>query len=244
MPTYVSTSRNQFRVPAGAVNDPPDVPGYMLTAQQDVDDRVGVGGAEYCATATALLAIPSSRRFLGKLAYRADTDTVYRYMGAGNTAVGANNATAAWQGWSKPATPITGISMANVTVGASTVTGLWGIAEGLFWLDFAFTAGTGFALGGGGDVAITIPSPVVAMYGGGSGQYQKAGSVAAGQQVALACYGVGTAGQSTTAIRLRALVGPATAGQATTQNILASAIGSTVTDTFQVHFSAPSALNA
>lgn len=236
MPTYVTTSRNQFRVPAGAVNDPPDVPGYMLTAAQDADDRLGVGGAEYCANAAAVAAIPSGRRFIGKLVYRADNDTVYRYVGAGNTAIGSSAPTSAWQSWNKPPTAFTP-TLATLTL--TSIIALYGISEGLVWFD---VVGTVTAIGSTtADTQInSLPAAIVGALGSGSGQYQKAGSTANNSQVELAVYGIGTIGQSATSLRVRARYANAAPG-AVTANILGSVITPASGDTMQLHYSGPSA---
>lgn len=236
MATYSLSSRNQLRSPSGAVGEPPDGPGGMATLRDDVDNYLGTGGAEYCAGAAQVTAIPSSRKFVGKLAYRADTDCVYRWVGNGNTAVGANGASNGWQAWSKPPTAFT---PTWTGVGMTTSTGFFGISEGLAWFD---VVGTVTAIASTTvDVTLgSLPTPIVGMLGSGTGQYLKAGSTGNNNQVDLAVYGIGAAGQNSTSIRVRARVAP-TAGAAVTANILGSAITQASGDLMHVQYSGPAA---
>lgn len=244
MPTYRTTARTQLRSPSGAVGEAPDGPGAMATMLDDVDNYLGVGGAEYAANLTALQAIPAGRKFLGKLAYRADIDTVFRWVGLGNTAVGANAASNGWQAWSRPPTAFSpsysGIGFTSPT----TNVGLWGIAEGLIWLDtYTQNGPTTSTPSGTNDATLTAPDSLVSQMGEGGGTWATGGATSANAQSDLVVQAVGTAGTGITVLRIRARVASA-AGASVKQNLLGASVTPGVGDWISVHFRGPSGRTA
>lgn len=243
MVSYRSTSRNQIRTPAGAVGDPPDVPGYLATFADDTDNFLGVGGAEYCASAAAMTAIPTSRRFIGKLVYRADLDIVFRYVGTGNTALGSADTTHPWQAFDKPPTPYTP-TFANLS-GTNSVTGLWGINAGVAWATAEVVSGSGWAITAGADVTCSVPTSILSSFTTGRGLFYKGGLTSNGNLIDLVAFvpgpGVGAAGS----FRIRALAQSGTAaGAATSANQMGSVITTGSGDRFDIEAHSPCALVA
>lgn len=245
--TWALTSRNQFRTPSGAVGEAPDEPGELKQLGQDIDDRLGNGGAETVATIAAMQAIPASRRFLGKLVYVTATDTVYRYCGAGNITPVVSDApsSAAWLAWSKPLTAFTP-SWTNLPLGSTqSNSGLWGISEGFLWAAANYQGAAGTA-NSSADSTLTLPSPAIAGRGLGQGQYNAGGgSTSNNSQYTLKTQPVGSAFGSTTVLRVRALYYTTTGNQAVRENILGSVTGNgTAGDVLNVDFRGPSAAYA
>lgn len=113
------TSWNKIDMPTGAIGEPPDGPGQMQTIANEVDDRLGVGGAEWCTSFTAVASIPGSRTFEGKLAFAADDSSVWRYT-AGT-----------WIRWSRPVVPFTP-TLEGLTLADGTLSG-WNVySEGTY----------------------------------------------------------------------------------------------------------------
>jgi hypothetical protein len=244
MVTWLTSARNMFRSPSGATNEAPDGPGAFQALRDDVDNYLGVGGAEYCANAAAVAAIPSGRKFLGKLVYRADTDTTYRYVGAGNTAIGANAPTATWQAWHRP--PKAWNPTVTGYTGAVTIVGNSQIVAGRMFLDLALAAGPAFALTNA-ELAVTLGAneAVAGQMTHGSGFYQPANGSGSGVLVPLAFYTAGAAtGALATSARIRVpRVNTATSPQNVVLVFPFTAFGAgTTSDFFAVSLDAPSAL--
>lgn len=156
------------------------------------------------ADLTALLSTLTSLYFWPNVtkAYHEPSGITYLYVGAGNTALGANAPTSAWQAWSKPATAFTPTWLSGVTIGSSTATALWGISEGRLSVDVFVQAGTGYALTSSWS-AMTLPSPVAGQMSSGSGSYGPAGASSSGSPIPLQPFTVSNpAGISSTAIRI------------------------------------------
>lgn len=244
MPTYRTSGRNQFRTPLGAVGDPPDVPGYLATFSDDLDNYLGVGGAEYCAG--SVNSIPTSRRFVGKLAYYAPTDTVYRYVGAGGTALGASApAGAVWQAWEKPPTVYTP-TFSNMSPGTGPVQAVWGIAAGIAYAYVSVVSGSGYSITSGADVTISVPTNFIAGFVTGRGIYYRNGSTNNGSEYDLFPHvpGTGTAATGSFRVRVNSQTGTA-AGVAVGGYILGNQIVTPWTsDSFMVEARSPSGATA
>lgn len=244
MPQYTATTRNGFRYPAGAANDPPDVPGYMGTLAADVDSFLGVGGAEYCASSAAMSAIPTSRRFAGKLVYRADLDMYFRWGPAGSTVAGGSGST--WQGWHKAPTAYTPTitncgGTLNSTTGV-TASGFYGISAGQAWATAEVVSASGYSIVAGTDVTVSTPVLMMAAMTTGRGIYYRGGTTNSGSVWDLMTFIPGPAsnGYSST-FRVRAMaVVSATAGSQVSANQMGNVIPSPFTgDRWQVSASSP-----
>lgn len=238
MTSYRQTAYNDFETPSGAIGEAPDGPGAFQHVMDQVDARIGIGGSEYAGGGVA--AIPSSRLFIGKLAYWPAGDIVYRYVGTGNTPIGG---TSAWQGWQKPPTPYTP-TFTNLA-GSNSVTALWGISAGIAWATIQVISGSGYSITSGTDVTATIPTPILAGHTNGRGSYYRGGVTSNGSVIDLAVLAPGTL-SSIGSFRIRANVqSGTTAGAWISQNQLANAIPSPYTgDQFQIEVRSPSALVA
>lgn len=146
MPTYRTSSRNQFRTPLGAVGDPPDVPGYLATFADDLDNFLGRGGAEDAATTAARNAIPSSRTY---------TDKRVRVAADGVTYIWDSTAWRAWQSdWATYTPTLTGITLGN---GSYTAGPAWCFRDGLVFTYGQITLGSTSAVTGA--ILVSLPSP-------------------------------------------------------------------------------------
>lgn len=243
MVTYVQTTYNQLETPSGAVGEAPDGPGAFKHLSDQVDGRLGVGGAEYCANAAAMSAIPSSRLFKGKRVYRADLDIVFRYVGVGNTALGAADSTHPWQAFDKPPTPYTP-TFGNLS-GTNSVSALWGINAGVAWATAEVVSGSGWAITSGADVTMSIPTSILSAFTTGRGLFYKGGQTANGSLIDLVAFvpgpGVGAVGS----FRIRALAQTGTAaGAATGAYQLGNAIATAASDRFDIEAHSPCGLVA
>jgi hypothetical protein len=137
MVTYVSSTRNQFRSPSGAVNEAPDGPGAFQTLAQDIDDRIGWNGIEYAATTAIRDAIPTARKFTGKRVRVAADGITYVWSGTN------------WVPWESSPQNVP-ITTNNLTQGNGTVVhSQWwqnGILHGKWALTWGSTSGAGAAI--------------------------------------------------------------------------------------------------
>lgn len=209
---------------------------------QAMEKDMGLG-AQFCTNSADVAAIPSGSLYVGKMVYRADTDTVYRYVGVGNTALGSTDTTHPWQAWSKPAAAFTP-TWTSITIGSSTVLAQYGINAGVAWTAVNVATGASYAISSTtNDVAFTPPTSIVTGLAVGTGFYLRAGSSGNNSLVDLVTYPVGPNGQTANGIRIRAKYVNAAPGPVT-ENVLGSVITSSTTDSFQLALSAPSALVA
>lgn len=182
---------------------------------------------------------------LTKIFNQADNIT-YLYVGAGNTSLRSNAASAAWQAWSKEPTSFSPSLISGMTWGTGSTWGvaLWGISEGTLWVELGASAGTGYSLPSTtADFQFTLPSAGVGATGGGTGQYQKGGSTGAGSQVSMKSAVAGAAGALSVTCRIRGLyVNTATVPALVSDEVLGKVVGSgTTADTWQVGIRVPSA---
>lgn len=134
MSTYNTSAYNKLRSPSGAVGEPPDGPGGIAALRDDVDNYLGIGGAEYCATTAARDAIPSTRLFRAKLAYVAAGSTggnvVYRY-----------DPTYGWNPWESVPQNYTP-TFSNMTLGNGSIGGSYWWSSGVLHASIAITIGS------------------------------------------------------------------------------------------------------
>lgn len=166
----------------------------------------------------------------------------YLFVGAGNVQaiIGDAPAAAAWQAWDRaPAAYTPAINNLNWTAFAIRVA-VWGIKSGVYWSD-AFIAQSGTAAPtASADLVWVQPSSMLGGLGKGPGKFNPAGSSSAGAELALACFPIGTVGQSTTTVRVRALVSTAAAA-GIRQNIFGSVVtAGAANDSIELHVEGPS----
>lgn len=135
-------------------------------------------------------ALPVSGNFKGRLAWADDTDTVYRYDGAGWIVWEDMK----WQTWATPGVPVT--QNGNVVPGTSTITAKYKrkAKDVKFW--YRFELGTSGFSGGSGDWAFPPPFPLVGdpsidgsgwVYLHGYSYYDAQPKIGAGPNVTLYC---------------------------------------------------------
>lgn len=136
MATWLTSIRNQFRSPSGAPNEAPDGPGAFQQLRDDVENYIGVAGAEYAATPTARDAIPSGRVFTGKKVFVASENIVYR----------RTNATG-WQPWESEWITYTP-TFTNFTLGNGVLAARYKHVDGMLLLNVAVALGSTSAMTG------------------------------------------------------------------------------------------------
>lgn len=249
MPTWRTSARNQFRTTAGVTGEAPDGPGAFAQLSDDVDNYLGIGGAEYAANAAALAAIPAGRRFLGKLVYQADIATTWRYVGNGGTNLGSNDSTHPWQAWHRPLAYVSSLTAQGYTLGSGTVVCSTQIVAGRLFLDFYLTAGTGFSWTSGVDLQFTMGpgNALVGQFGIGSGFLYPANATGSGSQIPVVPFVVGAAaGTLASIVRVRIpRANSATSPQNTVLVSVFAAVGAgSTTDQMGWSISSPSGLVA
>lgn len=146
MTTYQQTTRNQFDTPAAVAGERPNVPADFQKLAQELDDRLGVAGAEYAANLTAINAIPTARCFEGKTAFASDTRYRYRYTSG------------AWRLISTPWQTFATLA-SGITAQAGSYTPSWKISDGDVQLSGAVTKASG-AVFADANALITLPTAV------------------------------------------------------------------------------------
>jgi hypothetical protein len=132
MTTYVQSAYNRFETPSGAIGEAPDPAGDLLRLRDQIDARIGIGGAEYVGTQSVLQTIPTSRCYRGKLAYVADIGATYRYDGT------------YWRVWNWLAVPFdTYATLANSAFDNANGATELNVSSGVATLSFALYSSSG-----------------------------------------------------------------------------------------------------
>lgn len=170
-----------------------------------------------------------------------DSGVIYLNVTVGTTMLGG---AWAWQAWEKPPTAY---APTFTALTGATTTAFWGINAGVVWATAEVVSASGYALTGGTDVSVSLPTPVLAAMSNGRGTYYRGGVTNNGSDYDLVCFvpgPFGTAGVTGFRIRVNVQSGTA-AGAPVSQNMLGNQVLSPYTgDRFQVEIHAPSALVA